>query len=257
MDYAERQKKIVEYLRIKSTSHGQIYTFQMAVPPSTPIKVDSERFEAIKHSLTQQETNLISLIVRRTEAYSEEEEYEVVYGVDWYLVAKEIGIEKLWVWVFNMTDEEAQIARQEMELLAGGSNVLTTDSTKDAGKYEEFNDDNLKDNLSNQLSDMSRKIELFFNRFEESIDRKLDNKLGELFSKVEKIEAAIEDQLQEKTEVVLPKQVICLEQSSYSKEKLNLMSISNLKPIAKGKGLKGYSNWRKDKLIDAIINACE
>ena len=121
MDYADRQKRIVEHLRIKSTSHGQIYTFQMAVSPSTPTNIPLERFEAIKHSLTQQGTNLIPLIIRRTEAYSEEEEYEVIYGVDWYLVAKEIGIEKLWVWVFNMTDEEAQIALQEMEVLAGKS----------------------------------------------------------------------------------------------------------------------------------------
>jgi hypothetical protein len=31
------------------------------------------------------------------------------------LAAKELGIEKLWVWVFDLTDEQADTARVEME----------------------------------------------------------------------------------------------------------------------------------------------
>lgn len=230
MDELERQKKIVEYLQIKPISHGQIYTFQMAVPPSTPTKTSPERFETISYSLTQQGTNLISLIVRRTKNYAEEEEYEVIYGVDWYLVAKEIGIEKLWVWVFDMTDEEAQIAQQEMELLAGKSEPVVLDSVK--------------------------QIERLLKQFEASIESKLENKLCELFAKIQKLESAIENQLQEKTDLTMPEQITLVEPSSYSREELNLMPISKLKPIAKRKGLKRYSNWRKDKLIDAIMNAC-
>lgn len=273
MDYADRQKRIVEHLRIKSTSHGQIYTFQMAVSPSTPTNIPLERFEAIKHSLTQQGTNLIPLIIRRTEAYSEEEEYEVIYGVDWYLVAKEIGIEKLWVWVFNMTDEEAQIASQEMELLAGKSEAnvpvaVLPDSIKpDSDKQIELLVKQFEKLLAEQYSSMVRKIELSLGKLQESTTHALENKLselflqdksaeylvdklGELFSKVDKIEAAMENRPLVKLEPVV-------NLSSYSKDELNSMSISILKPIAKGRGLKGYSNWRKDKLIDAIINAGE
>lgn len=229
MDELERQKKIVEYLQIKSTSHGQIYTFQMAVPTSTSTKIDPKRFEAISHSLIRQRTNLVSLIVRRTKDYAEEEEYEVIYGVDWYLVAKEIGIEKLWVWVFDMTDEEAQIAQQEMDLLAGRSEVTTSDSVK--------------------------QVERSLKQFEAAVESKLETKLGELFAKIEKLESAIANQLQEKTDLAMSEQITLVEPSSYSREELNLMPISKLKPIAKRKGLKRYSNWRKDKLIDAIMNA--
>ncbi|MFK0731575.1 MAG: ParB N-terminal domain-containing protein, partial [Gloeotrichia echinulata HAB0833] len=124
MNAAERRDRIVEYLRIKPISHGQIYTFQIAIPESEVVELPFEKREQLKMSLTQQGTNLIPLIVRRTEAYSEEEEYEVVYGADWCLVAKELDIEKLWVWVFNLTDEQAAAAKQEMQQLLGYSEAI-------------------------------------------------------------------------------------------------------------------------------------
>lgn len=122
MKEAERRDRIVEYLRIKPISHGQVYTFQIAIPESEVIEIPLERRENLEKSLSQQGTNLIPLIVRRTEAYSEEEEYEVVYGADLCLVAKERDIEKLWVWVFDMTDEQAVAAKEEMQQLLGSSN---------------------------------------------------------------------------------------------------------------------------------------
>ena len=125
MNSAERRDRIVEYLRIKPISHGQIHTFQIAVPESEVLEVPSEKREYLRNSLIEQGTNLIPLIVRRTEAYSEEEEYEVVYGADWCLVAKELDIEKLWVWVFDMTDEQAAAAKEEMQQLLGFSDFTS------------------------------------------------------------------------------------------------------------------------------------
>ncbi|MEH2339349.1 ComEA family DNA-binding protein [Nostoc sp.] len=124
MNSAERRDRIVEYLRIKSISHGQVYTFQIAIPESEVLEIPSQKCEYLRNSLTQQGTNLIPLIVRRTEAYSEEEEYEVVYGADWCLVAKELDIEKLWVWVFDMTDEQAAATKEEMQQLLGVSDSI-------------------------------------------------------------------------------------------------------------------------------------
>ncbi|MBD2677709.1 MULTISPECIES: helix-hairpin-helix domain-containing protein [Nostoc] len=124
MNNAERRDRIVEYLRIKSISHGQVYTFQIAIPESEVLEISSEKCEYLKNSLIQQGTNLIPLIVRRTEAYSEEEEYEVVYGADWCFVAKELDIEKLWVWVFDMTDEQVVAAKEEMQQLLGFSDSI-------------------------------------------------------------------------------------------------------------------------------------
>lgn len=120
MNDSERRDRIVEYLRIKPISHGQIYTFQIAIPQAEVVEIPSQRREALSRSLAEQGSNLVPLIVRRTEAYSEEEEYEVVYGADWCLVAKQLEIEKLWVWVFNMTDEQAAAAKAEMQQLVGG-----------------------------------------------------------------------------------------------------------------------------------------
>lgn len=117
---------IVSYLKIKPISHGQIYTFQIAIPPSEVVEIPWEREEFLKNSLTQHGTNLIPLIVRRTEAYSEEEEYEVVFGFDVYLVAKALDIERLWVWVFDMTDEQAAATKEEMQQLLGNITVQPT-----------------------------------------------------------------------------------------------------------------------------------
>ena len=118
MDRSQDQNRIVEYLRIKPISHSQIYTSQIAVPEDQRGEIPRERREALRRSLIEQGSNLIPLIVRPTEAYSNEEEYEVVCGSDWCIVAKELGIEQMWAWVFEMTDEEVTVAQAEMANLA-------------------------------------------------------------------------------------------------------------------------------------------
>jgi len=118
MERSSDQNRIVEYLRIKPISHSQIYTSQIAVPEPQMGEIPRERREALRRSLIEQGSNLIPLIVRPTEAYSNEEEYEVVCGSDWCIVAKELGIEQMWAWVFEMTDEEVAVAQAEMEHLA-------------------------------------------------------------------------------------------------------------------------------------------
>jgi hypothetical protein len=119
MEQSERRSRIRANLGIEPIHHGQVHTFQIAVPESEKKDIPLEREQVLEDSLTEHKSNLVPLIVRRTEAYSEEEEYEVVYGADWCLVAKELDIEKLWVWVFDMTDEQATAAKAEMEQLVG------------------------------------------------------------------------------------------------------------------------------------------
>ncbi|MBE9097570.1 ParB N-terminal domain-containing protein [Tychonema sp. LEGE 07203] len=118
MDRSQDHNRIVEYLRIKPVSHSQIYTSQIAVPETQAREIIRDRREALRRSLIEQGSNLIPLIVRPTEAYSNEEEYEVICGSDWCIVAKELGIEQMWAWVFEMTDEEVAAAQAEMERLA-------------------------------------------------------------------------------------------------------------------------------------------
>ncbi|MBC6430357.1 hypothetical protein FM036_05730 [Nostoc sp. HG1] len=121
MESSERRARIRANLGIEPISHGQVYTFQIAISALEQYNISLERHQLIEETLTQHKSNLIPLIVRRTEAYSEEEEYEVVYGADWCFVAKELDIEKLWVWVFDMNDEQAAAAKEEMQQLLGYS----------------------------------------------------------------------------------------------------------------------------------------
>jgi hypothetical protein len=261
MDYAERQKKIVEYLRIKSTSHGQIYTFQIAVPNPESIEIAPERFEAVSHSLKQQGTNFISLIVRRTEAYSEEEDYEVVYGADWCLVAKEIGIEKLWVWVFDMTDEEAQIARQEMELLAGKSEATVPDSVKQIElllkRFEASIDRKLEEKLGEQFSSIVGKLELGFQQFEESTYSRLENKLDELWKKVQKIEAAIATRQRSIGSACLKDDLKSIAKAQSVKILSKYTKAQIIDALEKAKDIRILPEWSKTQIVDAIEKAGE
>ena len=123
MEDLERSRQIREHLSIKRVNHGQLYSFQIAVPEPEK-KVHSERRELLKEILNKYGVNLVSLIVRPTYKYSEEEEYEVVYNADWVVVAQEIGIQKLWAWVFDLTDDEAEKIVAEMNQLFEKSNRI-------------------------------------------------------------------------------------------------------------------------------------
>lgn len=113
-----RRELISKNLGIKPINHGQVYTFQIALPESRKQTVSLEQRQAIERSLLAHQTNLMSLIIRRTDAYDDEDiEYELVYGADWLQSARSLEIEKLWAWVFDMTDEQAIAAIAEMESL--------------------------------------------------------------------------------------------------------------------------------------------
>jgi ParB-like chromosome segregation protein Spo0J len=113
-----RRELISKNLGIKPINHGQVYTFQIALPNSRKQPLSLEQRQAIEQSLLAHQSNLISLIVRRTDAYDDEDiEYELVYGADWLQIAQELDLEKVWAWVFDMTDEQAIAAIAEMESL--------------------------------------------------------------------------------------------------------------------------------------------
>lgn len=140
MDRSENHR-MIEVLRIKPINQGKVNTFQIAIPDSESKEIPPMRRELLRRSLMEQGCNLIPLIVRETDAYSEEEEYEVVYGADWCQVAKEIDTEYLWVWVFDMTDEEVAIAKAEMEQLAlpdGDFSSVSNESHVDTSQVEKF-----------------------------------------------------------------------------------------------------------------------
>ncbi len=122
-----RRELINKSLRIKPINHGQVYTFQIALPDSRKQALSLEQRQAIEQSLLAHQSNLVSLVIRRTTAYDDDDiEYELLHGADWLQIAQELDIEKVWAWVFDLTDEQAIAAIAEMELLTHTQNTAPT-----------------------------------------------------------------------------------------------------------------------------------
>ncbi|MEH2177509.1 Rho termination factor N-terminal domain-containing protein [Nostoc sp.] len=241
MNSAERRNRIVEYLRIKSISHGQVYTFQIAVPKSETVEVPFEKRESLRNSLTQQGTNLIPLIVRRTEAYSEEEEYEVVYGADWCLVAKELDIEKLWVWVFDMTDEQAAAAKEEMQQLLGFSD--SSDSIAVVLPSVSEDTESTK-KIFKQLNKLFLEVET------------LNKKIEQLTTSVKKLEESPNKQTNIDTQLVqqFTEAVKKIIEEVPSKPSYN-MKKDQLQEIARKQGIKITTRMTKAEILNALEKA--
>ncbi|NET38934.1 MAG: hypothetical protein F6K19_44320 [Cyanothece sp. SIO1E1] len=144
MSQNQRRDLIGRNLGIKPISHGQIYTCQIAISePGISDNIPFERSQAIENSLIGHQSNLVPLIVRRTEAYDEDIDYEVVYGADWYLIAQKLDIEMLWAWVFDITDEQVAATKEEMESLLGSSEKQieqTYNQVEDRASFESLLD---------------------------------------------------------------------------------------------------------------------
>jgi len=90
---------------------------KITVPESQERDIPPERYEALFNSLADRGSNLIPLLVRLMDNYDSEQQYEIICGADWCQVAKEFEIKELWAWIYEMTDEQVEIARQQMEKL--------------------------------------------------------------------------------------------------------------------------------------------
>ena len=112
----DRQERIIHYLRIKECNSGEIEidivkTEDQIIPP---IK---ERL--IKDTLKEQGINLIPIIIRRlSQEDPDENEYDCVYGQEWVIIAKELGIVRLNAWVMDVTDEEIPALQERMKMMA-------------------------------------------------------------------------------------------------------------------------------------------
>ncbi|MBW4494109.1 MAG: hypothetical protein KME26_13670 [Oscillatoria princeps RMCB-10] len=197
MERSERRVRIGEKLGIQPISHGQLHTSQIAVPPSEMGEISPERREVLSKSLTERGSNLLPLIVRRTDQYSEEEEYEVVCGADWYLVAKELDIERLWVWVFDLTDEQAAAAKAEIELLAGFSSPdQKTDSEQQkpvAGQRVQPEATAIDESLlDKKLQPLIALLNQLLAQSSRSVEKTSEDRISSIESKIEGLSSAVE-----------------------------------------------------------------
>ncbi|WOB45077.1 hypothetical protein HNI00_19445 [Thermoleptolyngbya oregonensis NK1-22] len=128
-DYHERRRLIRESLKIQPLSHGQVYTYTVGVR-SQP-EISPERYAELRWSLENHKSNLIPIVVRRTNSLGDEKEYEAIYGADWVKVAEEMGIEMLWAWVFDLSDEEVKATQAEFAMLLDTSPNTSLETSLD------------------------------------------------------------------------------------------------------------------------------
>lgn len=258
MSFTERQKQIIDKLRPKPINHGQLETILIAVPNLKSENISPERWQLLKNSLIQEGSNLIPLIVRRTDAY-EDEEYEIVYGEDWCLVAKELDIERLWVWVFDLNDEQAEATKAEMELLLSNSATVAPppDEIKQISSLLQRLEQSLERKMSQQTEDLLQRLE---KTFEQRISQQMDS----LFQHLERsLEAKITQQISEamNSAIVELKQTPIRQTSSRQKAATSNegpysnMTVKELKQLAKERQLNAPSRLLKQELVDLLTQA--
>ncbi|MBW4661358.1 MAG: hypothetical protein KME15_22010 [Drouetiella hepatica Uher 2000/2452] len=201
-----RRELISKNLGIIPINHGKVYTFQIALPDPGKQEISLERSQAIESSLLQHQSNLASLILRRTESYGDDIEYELVYGAEWLQVAQKLDIEMLWAWVFDMTDEQALAAKAELSQLFSSSI-----SVPDSGEQHPVDSADLEQMIDRKLQSTANSIKQVLaaslDKFKEAFDDKLKtlhyglDRLTDSFSEIPELSTQI-NQLREQIESV-------------------------------------------------------
>lgn len=214
MERSDRRIRIGEKLKATPNNHAQVYTSLIAIPPSER-EISPTRRQELEASLSQHQSNLIPLILRRTTAYTEDEEFEVIYGADWCIVAQEIGIEKLWVWVFDIPDEEVDNIKAEMQQLLGNNIALPLPPHP-------------KQESNNPANNELKEVKILLQRLEKSwqqdiklLNQKIDDRLN-LTDFYQQLEKLIDSKLENALQNVTPREVIVRESSVSQPKKLNL-----------------------------------
>ncbi|NJR16813.1 MAG: hypothetical protein HC785_14625 [Calothrix sp. CSU_2_0] len=195
--------------------------------------------------------------MRRTKAYSEEEEYELVYGADWCLVAKELDIEKLWVWVFDMSDEEAAIAKEEMQqLLEMKESQPSQTNVETNTKEQELIQPLIQqlNRLSQQVTVLSNKIDLVSASIKEfSINEKKQEFSDAIINQIitNAVKQAVDEAINKMSEASpKPNSIIDSQQKQY-----HVMTKKELQEKAAEKNIKGRSSMNKNELITALTKS--
>lgn len=275
MDQAERSALIRKYLAINTINHGQVYLCQTHLPNQEEVQqsLSSERRQKLEASLQQHQGNLIPLVVRRTQAYGEDIDYEVVYGGDWFLVAELLNIEKLWSWVFNLDDGQIPLIQTEMDELLGASSyheiAHQEKPTSPSSDFSNIQIDSLLSQLSVQLTRMLDK------KFSELSGTKVSKPLEENLSQLKHQVTGLVQQmnlLMEKVASIMAspqpkrstssKKSLCAglsleDLAKCSKDQLESCTLSELKEYAKQINLKFPSKIRKDDLIAELKAALQ
>ncbi|MDS3862317.1 helix-hairpin-helix domain-containing protein [Thermosynechococcaceae cyanobacterium BACA0444] len=111
-DYLDQNEQIYRHLKPRELIHGEIYT-ESIIEPKSSLSLDDKKIELIRNSLVRFHGNISPLIVRRVHK-EDDTFYEILHGADVFYAAKSIKLEKLSAWVLKLTDDEVEIAKQEI-----------------------------------------------------------------------------------------------------------------------------------------------
>ncbi|MGB3512504.1 MAG: Rho termination factor N-terminal domain-containing protein [Microcoleaceae cyanobacterium] len=199
---SSKRKNWQEDLPAQPVNLEQIPTSQISVPESQVRDIPTERHEALVKSLTDRGSNLIPLIVRLGDNDDSQQQYEVVRGADWCQVAKKADIKELWAWIYEMTDEQAEIARAEMEELTQPSVPETQEFDRLLQQFEVLFDRKL-DSLKNQIEQSIKKNEEILKKQVKSLqDRSTD--LDQI-EQIKKLITNLENSVNNKVETLVRK----------------------------------------------------
>jgi hypothetical protein len=265
MDFAKDQNSIIKRLRPKAINHGLLETELIAIRPDFLSEITPERRLAIETSLQAQGSNLVTIIVRQSEAYKDEE-YEVVYGEEWCFCAKELGISRLWVWMFDLTDEQAAALREEMQVLLGFSEgdkpaVVDDKSALVVPPAIVETPTEIEPALvvSPAIVEVRAEIEpvvlepASLKQLMEGLEKSLSEKLE---SAVERKFSSFKDELLtalfEQREKPVVEEKVVVKSSKIRDINYENMTVSELKAEAKKLKIKGYSTMKKPDLIKLL-----
>jgi hypothetical protein len=292
MEKSEWRKMIAQHLTIKPLHHGQVYTEEIAIPEGKNKLIFPERKEDLTRSLKEYKSNLIPLILRKSDQYGDDYEYEVIYGEDWCIVAQELEIEKLWAWVFDLNEDQAEAIKAEMQQLAYlnqndllsnivESNIveveknqpkLIVDSPKivNLGELPQSNKDKTdiilnQEKLETLIQSKSNGVLAKFNQYFEQlefINHKIDSLQANLLTKesVEnlintKITNIIPSQSSKNVDKHTPSQEKIKEKDSLDNDiDYNKLNIIQLKNLARERKIPRFSRMIKQELILALQN---
>lgn len=101
-----RQETIINYLKVKPTTKGQI-----EVDTLKPNSVSKAKTYLAKKFLSKQGVNFQPLIIREVDYF----EYSVLYGSHWVYAAVELGIDRLYAW--EITEDRDEHIQEMIEMI--------------------------------------------------------------------------------------------------------------------------------------------
>ena len=166
-----KRKNRQEELPAQPISLELIPISKIAVPDSQEKDISPERQETLSKSLVDQGSNLIPLLVRLMDNYNSEQQYEIVRGADWCQVAKETEIKELWAWIYEITDEQAETAKAEMD-------KLTQSALPEKANFDDLLQD-LKLSLDEKVDSLAKKIDQSVKKNEDALKKQVKSLQGQ------------------------------------------------------------------------------